>query len=72
MFGAEIIDCLLRAGVLAAYAHTFGGCYRVGMLCGLREPVALVIGALGLAILMLLLALGGLVESAMQQRRPNE
>jgi hypothetical protein len=69
MFGAEIIDRLLRAAAIAAYARTFQGGYSVAMTCGLREPAALVIGGLTLAILMVLLALGGLIETAIQRTR---
>jgi hypothetical protein len=64
MFGGAMIDALLKAAVAAAYARTFQGCYNVAMRCGLSEPVALVIGALGLAMLMTLLSLAGLVQSA--------
>jgi hypothetical protein len=68
MFGAEMIEGLLRAAAVAIYAQTFQGGYRVAMFSGLREPVALVIGSLGLAMLMVLLALGGLIESAIRRR----
>jgi hypothetical protein len=61
MLGGEILDVLMRAGTVYAYAGTVPGAYDVAMGAGLSEPVSLVIGALALAMLKTLISAADLL-----------
>jgi hypothetical protein len=68
MLGGEILDVLMRAGTVYAYAGTVPSAYDVAMHAGLSEPASLVIGALALAMLKTLISAVDLVVEVSRRK----